>query len=192
MTIAAARALIAAPLVLGFLRLSGGRLPPLGSAWKPLLLVGVLGAAIPFAAIAWGQEHIASGLGGILLGTIPIFSGELAVSALVFLLPTLAMGATFTYIAQGARDKTGLGVAPGGNTLGAACAPFLFGVLLLPVLGSKTTLILLSLGYLLLIQSHSGLLMSQVAVSTISRSCTGIGSPGSWSMRTCPSVSPSR
>jgi hypothetical protein len=40
-------------------------------------------------------------------------SGELAVALSVFLPPTIAMGATFTHIAQGARDRTGLGVALG-------------------------------------------------------------------------------
>jgi len=78
LTIAAARATIAAPLVWGFLRLSGRHLPPPGRAWVPLLIVGLLGAAIPLAAIAWGQARITSGLGGILFRTIPVISVVLA------------------------------------------------------------------------------------------------------------------
>ena len=108
--------------------------------------------------LLWAAESIYSavrtGLGG---GFSASIAGELALALSVFLLPTIAMGATFTHIAQGARDKTGLGVALGVNTLGAALAPFLFGVLLLPALGSKTTLTLLSLGYLLLIPGSVGL-----------------------------------
>jgi spermidine synthase len=91
---------------------------------------------------------VRSGLGG---GFSASIAGELSVALSLFLLPTIAMGATFTHIAQAAREKTGLGAALGINTLGAAVAPVLFGVLLLPALGSKTTLILLSLGYLVLI-----------------------------------------
>ncbi|MGD8589047.1 MAG: fused MFS/spermidine synthase, partial [Chromatiales bacterium] len=61
------------------------------------------------------------------------------------------MGALFSHLAQAARDQTGFGVALGLNTLGASLAPLLFGIILLPVWGSKTTLLLLSLGYLLLL-----------------------------------------
>jgi len=73
-TLAAARALLAVPVAWALLRLAGGRLPPPGGAWWPLLVLGVLTAAVPYAAIAWGQRHIESGLAGILFGTIPVFS----------------------------------------------------------------------------------------------------------------------
>ncbi len=77
-TIAAVRALAAAPLVWLFLRLTGGSLPPLfrdgGRAWLPFVVIGLLAGAIPFSAVAWGQQHIESGLGGILFGTIPVFA----------------------------------------------------------------------------------------------------------------------
>jgi hypothetical protein len=128
-------ALYARPSV--FSELAAGLLQ--ATAVACLVGLGLLWAAEPIYSV------VRSGLGG---GFTASVAGKLAVSALVFLLPTLAMGATFTHIAQGARDKTDLGVALGVNTLGAAFAPFLFGILLLPVLGSKTTLILLSLGYL--------------------------------------------
>jgi spermidine synthase len=115
------------------------------------LLAGLLQAtrlACLLGAAESVYAHLRATLGG---GFGASIAGELTVALTVFLLPTLAMAATFTHIAQAARDKTGLGVALGVNTLGAALAPLLFGVLLLPALGSKTTLILLSLGYLLLI-----------------------------------------
>ena len=73
-TIAAARALLAVPVVLLFVRLSGNRLPPLGRRWGPLLLLGLLTAALPHVAIAWSQVHIDSGLAGILYGTIPLLT----------------------------------------------------------------------------------------------------------------------
>lgn len=74
LTMAAGRAALAMPVALAFLLASGRRLPPLGRAWIPLIVLGLLTAAIPFSAIAWGQRHIASGLAGILFGTIPVFA----------------------------------------------------------------------------------------------------------------------
>lgn len=75
--------------------------------------------------------------------------GELAVAAGVFLLPTFFMGALFSHLAQRATTTTGLGKALGVNTLGAALAPFCFGVLLLPAVGAKLLLGLLLSTYLL-------------------------------------------
>ncbi len=74
LTTAAGRTVLAAPLAWAFVRLAGGRLPPLGRDWLPLLGLGILAAAIPYTAVAWGQTRIASGLGGILFATIPIFT----------------------------------------------------------------------------------------------------------------------
>lgn len=77
-TLAAGRAVLALPLAWLFLRVSGGRLPSLGRGWAPFLVLGVLTAVIPYIAIAWGQSHIESGLGGILFGTIPVITVLLA------------------------------------------------------------------------------------------------------------------
>ena len=73
-TTAASRTLIAAPLTWAILRMGGGRLPPLGRDWLPLLGLGLLAAAIPYVGVAWGQTRIASGLGGILFATMPMFT----------------------------------------------------------------------------------------------------------------------
>lgn len=107
-----------------------------------LLGIGLLWESEPI------YETVRMSLGA---GFTASIAGELAVAMTVFLPPTLAMGATFSHLAQAGRDTSGLGVVLGINTLGAALAPLLFGVLILPLLGSKSTLILLSLGYLLLI-----------------------------------------
>ncbi|HUT51619.1 MAG TPA: EamA family transporter [Alphaproteobacteria bacterium] len=74
LSLAAGRALLAVPIAYVVMRAAGFRLPPPGRAWVPLILLGFLTAAIPYSAIAWGQRHIPSGLGGILFGAIPIFS----------------------------------------------------------------------------------------------------------------------
>lgn len=77
-TLAAGRALIAAPIAFAFLRIAGFRLPPLGLQWGPLILLGILTGVIPYTTIAWGQQFIESGLAGIIFGSIPVFSVILA------------------------------------------------------------------------------------------------------------------
>jgi len=78
-------------------------------------------------------------------------TGEIATAGLVFFLPCTAMGATFSHLAQTASTiRGGMGRALGLNTLGASLAPILFGIGLLPLLGSKNTLLIISCGYALL------------------------------------------
>lgn len=74
LTLSALRVGIAAVFMGGVLLATGNRLPALGRQWGPLLVLGILTAAIPYFAIAWGQTRISSSLGGILFATIPIFT----------------------------------------------------------------------------------------------------------------------
>ncbi len=74
MTVAAARAVIAIPVCWLVMRRLGARLPNTFRGWIPLFWLGLLTAAIPFAAIAWGQQHIDSGLAGILFGALPVLA----------------------------------------------------------------------------------------------------------------------
>ncbi|HWK50279.1 MAG TPA: fused MFS/spermidine synthase, partial [Steroidobacter sp.] len=77
-------------------------------------------------------------------------------AVLAFLLPTIVMGALFSHLSTTARDGgISFGHAIGVNTLGAAIAPLLFGVVLLPVLGLKLALLLISAGYLLLVARNA-------------------------------------
>ncbi|MEO1227766.1 MAG: fused MFS/spermidine synthase [Myxococcota bacterium] len=79
-------------------------------------------------------------------------AAELAAGGLVFLLPTFVMGAVFTHVSQALRRPDGgIGRAAGINTLGAAIAPLLFGVVLLPRLGVVLALLLISVIYIGLI-----------------------------------------
>ncbi len=77
---------------------------------------------------------------------------ELAVAALAFLAPTIAMGAFFAHItgllAAGGR---GVGRAYAVNTLGCAVAPFLFGLGAVPSLGYADALYLVVYLYIALI-----------------------------------------
>jgi spermidine synthase len=64
----------------------------------------------------------------------------------------VVMGGAFSHLAQAARRRYGgFGRALGVNTAGAAFSPLVFGVLLLPHLGAKWSLTLVSLVYLVLL-----------------------------------------
>lgn len=74
--------------------------------------------------------------------------GEFLMAAIVFALPTLLMGATFSHLVQSARSRgAGVGHAVAWNTMGSALAPLVFGIVLLPALGAKWSLLVLALGY---------------------------------------------
>ncbi len=79
-------------------------------------------------------------------------AAEAGLALLAFGLPAACMGAVFSQLCTQAREAgIGLGRCLGANTLGAAAAPLLVGVLLLPAVGAKTALLLLVAGYLALL-----------------------------------------
>jgi hypothetical protein len=75
--------------------------------------------------------------------------GELGVAALVFLAPTIVMGALFAHV-TGLIAAAGRGVGRGYalNTLGGALAPFIFGLWAVPRLGYADALYLVLYAYL--------------------------------------------
>lgn len=94
-------------------------------------------------------QSIHAALGG---GMAAAIGAEMATAGLVFLLPTLLMGAVFSHLAQSARTRVGgVGRALAINTLGAALAPFLFGWILLPRTGAGAALMIVGTAYLLLL-----------------------------------------
>ncbi|TSA07028.1 MAG: spermidine synthase [Deltaproteobacteria bacterium] len=114
------------------------------------LLQAVSTACLIGVMFLWRAEPVYDAvrtcLGGGFFGSI---AGELVLSAFIFLLPTVLMGGTFSHLAQAARRQNGgFGRALGINTVGAAFSPLVFGVLLLPSLGAKLSLTLVSIGYL--------------------------------------------
>ena len=78
LTAAALRTLIAAPFCWALMRAFGMHMPRTGQKWIALFWLGLLTAAIPFGAIAWGQQYIASGLAGIFYGAMPVLTVVLA------------------------------------------------------------------------------------------------------------------
>lgn len=75
---------------------------------------------------------------------------ELLLAVVVFLLPTLFMGALFSYLIAKMRPAE-VGIAYGMNTAGALLAPFLFGLVLIPKMGGELSLIVCWVAYVLLL-----------------------------------------
>ena len=71
-TVVAARLVLGAVVLLGLLRVAGHRLPRGTTIWVWYFVLGLLGNALPFTLITWGQERIDSGLAAILLAVMPL------------------------------------------------------------------------------------------------------------------------
>ncbi len=77
-TIAAGRILLAAVVLVAFVRARGERMPSRAVAWGPFAVIAVLGNAVPFTLIGWGELRVDSGLAAILMGTVPLVTVLLA------------------------------------------------------------------------------------------------------------------
>ena len=103
-------------------------------------------------AMLFGADILLAALRQVLPATLAGGVGaEAVLGAAVFLPPSVAMGALFSHLGQlFTRQGRGLGMAVGWNTLGAAAAPVLFGLILLPAFGAKSCLAAVAIGYALL------------------------------------------
>jgi spermidine synthase len=116
------------------------------------LLCG-LAAACLFAAFGlWNADVIktmvASSAG---VGFGAALATEAALALAAFALPTIVMGALFSHQTTQARAAgIHVGQALAVNTAGAAVAPLVFGVLLIPAIGTKFALLMVATGYLAL------------------------------------------
>ncbi len=79
--VAGGRCLLGALVLLTVLRLQGLSLPR-GRMLGHFLVVGTAGSALPFALLAWGEQHIDSGLTAVLNASTPLFTAALAVPLL--------------------------------------------------------------------------------------------------------------
>lgn len=77
-TVVAARLIIAAVVVGGALSLGARRLPNSLVHWRFFVISAVVGNMLPFWLISWGQQHISSGLAGILMAIMPLSTLVLA------------------------------------------------------------------------------------------------------------------
>lgn len=77
-TIVAGRICLAAIVLTVIVYAVGKRLPALGKTWAPFVLIAVIGNAMPFYLITWGQQSIESALAGILMAIMPLTTLVLA------------------------------------------------------------------------------------------------------------------
>ncbi|RPJ45297.1 MAG: DMT family transporter [Betaproteobacteria bacterium] len=77
-TVVAGRIGVAAIVLTAIVYAMGKRLPPPGRAWAPYALIAVIGNAIPFYLITWGQQVVESALAGILMAMMPLATIALA------------------------------------------------------------------------------------------------------------------
>ena len=73
----AVRTLLAAAVLLSYLAWRMGwtrAVADLRAAWRHCAVLGVLNAAVPFWLVAWGEQHIDSGLAAVVQASVPIFN----------------------------------------------------------------------------------------------------------------------
>jgi drug/metabolite transporter (DMT)-like permease len=78
LTLVAGRLAIGALTLLAVLYAKGVRLPPGGPVWIAYTVLGIVGNALPFFLITWGQQAIDSALAGILMAAMPLATLVLA------------------------------------------------------------------------------------------------------------------
>lgn len=109
-----------------------------------LLTVASAATVLTAGLVRWiGPMALEAGVASI--------GAELAVAAGLFVIPAAAMGALFAFLSQSVRDERGsLGWAMGVNALGAAAAPAIASLAIIPTLGAVRGIAAVALGYLLL------------------------------------------
>ena len=135
----------------GYARWSRAR--PDGDALGDRLFLALSAACVAGTATLYGAAQLrawaAEMLGG---GLTAALAAEALLALVAFGLPTLVMGASFSHLSRAASARgVNFGRALGVNTLAAAAAPALFGVIALPALGAKAALLLIAAGYLALV-----------------------------------------
>jgi drug/metabolite transporter (DMT)-like permease len=72
-----ARAAIAAAILLGYVVHRMGRasaLAHLRASWRQWAVLGIVGNAVPFWLVAWGETHVDSGIAAVAQSTVPLFT----------------------------------------------------------------------------------------------------------------------
>jgi drug/metabolite transporter (DMT)-like permease len=106
------RLFLAAAVLVGYLA-ARGSLGGLRAALAPGAVIGLVGLAIPFFPISWGETHIDSGVAGVATASVPIF---VALIALRFAPTERSRGLRLVGLAIGiAGVGIVVGVHPGGG-----------------------------------------------------------------------------
>jgi drug/metabolite transporter (DMT)-like permease len=78
LTVVAGRVGVAAIVLILIAHALGRRLPPPGRDWWPYVVIALIGNALPFYLITWGQQVVESALAGILMAVMPLATIVLA------------------------------------------------------------------------------------------------------------------
>lgn len=71
------RAAIGATILLGYLVRTLGRaqaFAALRASWRQWAVLGLIGTAVPFWLVAWGETHVDSGIAAVAQSTVPLFT----------------------------------------------------------------------------------------------------------------------
>jgi drug/metabolite transporter (DMT)-like permease len=113
------RLLLAGAVLVSFLGASRG-LGAVRPALRPGTVIGVVGMALPFVLISWGEKHVDSGVAAVANSSVPIF---VALLALRFAASERASGLRLLGLLTGlAGVGVVAGVHPGGGSWGVAGA----------------------------------------------------------------------
>ena len=127
-TVAGVRVGLGAAVLLGVVRARGLRLPR-GRVWvRHFAVVALVGSALPFTLLAWGEQHISSALSAVLNASTPLFAALFAGLLLgERLRPVQVAGLVLGFV--GVAVAVGLGVEDlTGSALGGELAAVLAGV----------------------------------------------------------------
>ncbi|HXU04805.1 MAG TPA: fused MFS/spermidine synthase, partial [Polyangia bacterium] len=116
------------------------------------LLGALAGACLVGTTSLWAADHVRTAAAHVFGASLrSAIAGEAMLAVVAFAPPTIVMGALFSHLGDRARASgVGFGRALGVNTLGAAAAPAVIGVLVVGAVGPKHALLAICIGYLAL------------------------------------------
>jgi drug/metabolite transporter (DMT)-like permease len=98
-----------------------GALADVARAWRAGLVLGTVNAAVPFTLIAWGEQHVDSGVAAIANATVPLFNALLVTRFLpserlsVARLAGVLLGLAGVGVLAGGQPAAGGGLAVAGT-----------------------------------------------------------------------------
>ncbi len=151
------------------------RKPPANDATESTLIQGLAAAILLGGATLWWADVICAWPARTFgASALTALTGEALTAVAAMLAPTLIMGALFTHLCQRAQAQSWpLGRALAVNTTGAACAPLLFGVGLIPLVGPKWILSII-IGAYLALHSRINWFQPRVALSALAAIAVGL------------------
>lgn len=127
-TVAATRLALGLVVLATVLRLRGLRLPSGMVWWRHFTVVALVGSALPFTLLAWGEQHVSSALTSVLNASTPLFAALFVAAFLGERLRAVQVGGLLLGFA-GVAVASGLaGADLGGSSLRGEAAAVLAAV----------------------------------------------------------------